>query len=102
MNDDKWNWTKPDTQEPSAAEKERGGMIMLLVLGLLLTAGGLFFAWKIGVFDHNEFWGLDTPERFHKYYRETVEYSTFFHAPWIIGSAMVCAAIRNLYKLRKK
>ena len=93
MNDDKWNWTKPDTQEPSAAEKERGGMIMLLVLGLLLTAGGLFFAWKIGVFDHNEFWGLDTPERFHKYYRETVEYSMrrgLSDLRWCVRRSAIC------------
>ena len=102
MNDDKWNWTEPDPDAPTVCQKERGGMIALLIIGSLLIAGGVFFAWKIGAFDHDRFWGLDTPYRRLSFHRETLEYSLFFHAPWLIGCMMVWAALRNLCKLRKK
>ena len=37
MNDDKWKFAEPDPKEKSAAQKEREGMIVLLILGGLTS-----------------------------------------------------------------
>ena len=99
--DNKWNWTTPATGEPTAEQKERGGMTALLIMGLILTAGGLFFAFKIGAFDLEYFWGMDYNELRYRH-KDVLEFSMIFHAPWLIGVLMSGAAIKYFWKHRKK
>lgn len=102
MNNDKWKFTEPDAQEMTAKQKERRGMIVLLILGIILFAGGMYFAIKIGAFDLDGFWGLD-PEKanYRRMRAELSEYSLFFHAPWMAGSWMMSSAIRYFLKQRR-
>ena len=100
MNDDKWKFAEPDPNEKSAAQKEREGMIVLLILGAILFAGGLYFAYKIGVFDLNSFWELDREKtiNYHSTRDKVIEYSLFFHAPWMTGAWMIRTAIKSFLK----
>ena len=99
MSDDKWKFTEPDAQELTAKQKERRGMIVLLILGIILFAGGMFFAIKIGAFDFNDFWGLDPEKANYRRMREELsEYSLLFHAPWMAGSWMMSSAINSLLR----
>ena len=103
MNSEKWKFTEPDPKGKSAAQKERDGMIFLLIAGLILVAGGLFFAIKIGAFDLEYFWGLKREMPNYRQMRRTVaEYSIFFHAPWLIGVWMIITAAKSLFKNRRK
>jgi len=103
MNSGKWKFTEPDPKGKSAAQKEREGMIFLLIAGVIFLAGGLFFAIKIGAFDLKSFWGLKREmPNYWKWRRVAAEYSTFFHAPWLIGVWMIRAAIKSLWKNRRK
>lgn len=99
MSDDKWKWTEPDSRAQEA--KERGGMTFLLILGAILTIGGIFFVWKIGAFDLEYFWGLDHHELRYRH-KNLVEFTMFFHAPYIIGIAMMGAALRYFRNHRKR
>ena len=101
MSDDKWKWTEPKPKTPTAEAKERGGMTVLLILGAILTVGGMFFVWKIGAFDLEYFWGIDHHELRYKH-KNIVEFTMFFHAPYVIGIAMMGAAIRYFWNYRKK
>ena len=99
MSDDKWKWTEPDSRAQEV--KERGGMRFLLILGAILTIGGIFFVWKIGAFDLEYFWGLDHHELRYRH-KNLVEFTMFFHAPYVIGIAMMGAAIRYFRNHRKR
>ena len=99
MSDDKWKWTEPDSKAQKA--KERGGMMFLLILGAILTIGGIFFVWKIGAFDLEYFWGLDHHELRYRH-KNLVDFTLFFHAPYVIGIAMMGAAIRYFRNHRKR
>ena len=100
MDSEKWKFTEPDPNSPSPEQKERNGMIALLIFGLILFAGGLFFALKIGVFDINCFYGFDANTSPGMKMRAQ-EYSSFFHAPWVTGAVMTIAAISHLAGKRK-
>ena len=99
MDDEKWKWTEPSPNEPTAEEKERQGMRYLLIIGIILFAGGFFFAWKIGAFDINGFFGK-LPA--HSRTRTEVDILLLIHCPWIAGAWMIKAAIRYLGIKRKK
>ena len=103
MNNDKWKFAEPDPKEKSAAQKEREGMIVLLILGVILFAGGFYFAYKIGVFDLDSFWGLDPKKaRYWSKRQQVSEYSLFFHAPWMAGLWMIGAAVKSFFKNFRK
>ena len=104
MNDDKWKFAEPDPKEKSAAQKEREGMIVLFILGVILFAGGVYFAYRIGVFDLDRFWGLDRKKTtgYHSIRQNVMEYSCFFHAPWMAGLCMIGAAVKSFLKNFRK
>ena len=101
MNQDKWKFTELDPDPPDAVKKERGGMMFLLIVGLILLVGGGIFAWKIGLFDFAYFWGFDKHDpQNQSLTRTAMEVTQFFHAPWICGLWMVNTAIRYFCRRR--
>ena len=100
MDSEKWKFTEPDPAAPSPEQKERNGMIALLIFGIILFAGGLFFALKIGVFDIDYFFGIDKNSS-HNMHKQALDYAKFFHAPWITGAVMITVATTHLVSKRK-
>ncbi len=100
MDDEKWKWTEPSPDEPTAEEKERQGMLFLLVAGIIIFAGGFFFAWKIGAFNFNEFFGVRPEDSFaHRHNLRDIVW--FFHAPWLAGKWMIVRSITYLLRHRR-
>ena len=96
MKKNKWKFAEPDPHETPYGKIEYGGMMVVLGIGLILFAGGLFFAWKIGAFDINGFFGKNrsySP-------RTEAEILCLLHAPWVAGAWMSCAAI-NYFRKKK-
>ena len=44
MSDGKWKFTEQYTQKTSSEKIERGGMILIFCIGMILLAGGLLFS----------------------------------------------------------
>lgn len=98
MSDGKWKFTEQYTQKTSSEKIQRGGMILIFCIGMILLVGGLLFNWKIGLFDSQYFWGHDV-RRIH---RTEISVSALLSLPWIAGAFMTAAAIRHFCQRRKK
>ena len=99
MSDDKWKWTEPAAGELTPEQKERGGMKIVLVIGIIFLLGGLFFAWKIGAFSPEEFLGM----KWHRARQNSGRDILFwFHLPWLFGAWATGAGIRYFFRNRKK
>ena len=101
MDDEKWKWTEPSPNEPTAEEKERKGMVFLLIIGIILFAGGFFFAWKIGAFDFEAFFGVDTEKLTLSKRRQLRDIVWIFHAPWLAGKWMIWRSATFLLRHRR-
>lgn len=99
MSKNKWDFAKVDPAETSYDQKEHGGMIFLLILGLILCIGGLLFVWKIGAFDTAGFFGKNPVGNNPSYQKDIL---FLLHLPWIAGVWMMQAAIKYFYRKRKK
>ena len=100
MKDDKWKGQESDTAELTPEQKERGGMTVVLIIGLFFLLGGLFFAWKIGAFCPESFLGMERHLiRRHHFSRDIL---FFFHLPWLLGAWATGAAVRYFFRNRKK
>lgn len=76
-------------------------MIMLLVLGILLFAGGVVLVWKLGVWDIESFYGVKKAENLRVYY-DVLEYSILFYSPCIVGMWLIVLAVKSLRQYWKK
>ena len=101
MNNDKWKFATPDPNEPSPQKIERGCMMVVFCIGLLLVTGGLFFAWKTGAWDDQYFFGyrIDRAVYQHKTERQI---SGLLNMPWVIGGLMMIASVRHFWKNRTR
>ena len=98
MSKNKWKFAEPDPNEMPYDKIERGGMMAVLIIGLILSAGGLIFAWMIGAFDIKGFFGKN-----HGYSpRVEADILCLLHAPWVTGAWMSCAAINHFRKKKKR
>ena len=80
---------------------ERGGMIVVLCIGLILLIGGLLFEWQIGSFDDKSFFGFDI--NYHDARHKTERtISALLSLPWFAGAIMVFAAISYFRKNKQK
>ena len=83
--------------DPTYEHRERGGMIFVLVLGLLLLLGGLVFAWKLGAFqiDFGHELGIRSA-------RIATELQCALHLPWLCGAWLVLGAVKSFRRKREK
>ena len=104
MNRDDGHWSEPDVAGPDFEQKERGGMIFVLIAGDILFTGGLFLAWKAGAFDMilDGIPLLKSGSSYDDYWRwRQRNHLLFFHAPWVFGAWMIQAAVKYFWKKRK-
>lgn len=99
MSKNKWDFATPQPDEPPPEKIERGGMMVVLIIGLVLFIGGIIFAWKIGAFDINSFFGK-LPA--HSRTRTEVDILLLIHCPWLLGAWMIKSAIRYFWIKRKQ
>ena len=95
------NFTKRTAADPSLEKTERGGMIFVLCIGLLLLIGGLLWEWKIGSFNDEQFFGYEI-QRHNSNHQTERTISALLSLPWLIGAIMVLASIKYFYQKRKK
>ncbi len=104
--DNKWDFTKPDPQEDSPEAKERKGMTVLLIAGIIFLIGGLWCSWKIGALDYESFFGDGARYRHRSIYSNQGSGIGFvwmmFNSPWLLGCAMIWAALSHFFSKRKK
>ena len=101
MSKDKWKFATPDPNEPSPQKIERGGMIVVFCIGLLLVTGGLFFAWKTGAWDDEYFFGYKIHLTGYPHKTER-QMSGLLNMPWVIGGLMMIASVRHFWKNRTR
>lgn len=106
MSDDrKWDFTKPDPKEDSPEVKERKGMTVLLIAGIIFLVGGLWCSWKIGALDPKSFLGIDCSYSSLSYRRQYSDHRfilIMFNSPWLLGCAMLWASLGYFFRKRKK
>ncbi len=101
MPENKWKFAAPDPNDPSPEKVERGGMIVVLVIGSILLLGGLFFVWKIGAYNF-DFFGSGSSKHLHSHLsnsgsaRTEKDILALLNLPWIAGAAMIIAAVKRL------
>lgn len=98
MPSDKWNFALPDPDEPPVEKVERGGMIVVLSIGLILFIGGLIFAWKINAFDAKTFFASDVEPILQNRGLGLYIYLAYFHFPWIAGVWLIKTAVKYFCK----
>ena len=96
MPDDKWNFARVDPNEPPPEKIERGGMIIVGIIGLILLAGGLFLVWKTGAYSF-DFFGNGS-KSLHNSPKTESDILFVMNLPWIAGACMVIAAIKHLLR----
>ena len=84
-------------QNTSPEKIERGGMVVVLCIGLILLIGGLLFEWKIGSFEDKSFFGYDI-NYFEARHKTERTISALLSLPWVAGAIMVFAAVRYFWK----
>ena len=85
-----------DPEDPTYERRERGGMIVVLVFGLLLLLGGLVLAWKCGAFRIDFGHALGTGSA-----RIATEWQFALHLPWLCGAWLVLGAARSFRRQRE-
>lgn len=97
MSGNKWKWAKDEPGKTSPEKIERGGMIVVLCVGLILLVGGLLFEWMIGSFDDKAFFGYEI--HYHdRQHRTERMISALLSLPWVAGALMSLAAIKYFRK----
>ena len=92
---DKWAWTE-ELAKDDAIARERKGMILLLIFGIILFAGGFCWSWQTGALDAETFTGQKVVK-----YNLSFIWLTF-NSPWLIGLSMISAAGKYFYANKKR
>jgi len=73
-------------------------MLLALAAGILLLAGGMLFAWKIGGFRFGAFFGLDSdfPPR------TGIALFLLLHLPWFAGAWLIGLTLRRFFRNRER
>ena len=96
MSENKWKFAAPDPNDPSPEKVERGGMLVVGIIGLILLAGGLFFVWKTGAYSF-DFFGNGS-QSLHSRPKTEIDILFVMNLPWIAGACMVIAAVKRLLR----
>ena len=104
MDKNKWHFAQVDPNEPPPEKIERGGMIVVLVIGAILFLGGWFFVWKIGAYSF-DFFGSGSSKHLHSHLSASAKTEkdilAMLNLPWIAGAAMIIAAVRHFCRKRR-
>ncbi len=96
MPENKWKFAQADPNEPPPEKIERGGMLIVGIIGLILLAGGLFFVWKTGAYSF-DFFGNGS-QSLHNSPQTESDILFVMNLPWIAGACMVIAAVKRLLR----
>ena len=104
MDKNKWHFAQVAPNETPPEKIERGGMIVVLVIGAILFLGGWFFVWKIGAYSF-DFFGSGSSKHLHSHLSASAKTETdilaLLNLPWIAGAAMIIAAVRHFCRKRR-
>lgn len=92
---DKWAWATPEKLNPNAQKHAKQGAVLLILMGAVLFALGLFIVIKFKVYSFSEFTGMEDT------YRNRDQYSfiiTLFSAPMLLGAFMILGGSGFLIK----
>ena len=102
MSDDsKWDFTKPAPGEDSPEVRERKGMTVLLIAGIIFLVGGLWCSWKIGALDFESFFGMELRDARSRHSNISFVWM-MFNFPWLLGCAMLWVSLTYFFRKRKK
>ena len=94
---EKWAWATPEKLNPKAEKHARQGALLLIIMGAVLFALGLFIVIKFKVYSFSEFTGMEDT------YRNRDQYSviiTLFSAPMLLGAFMILGGLGFLFNKR--
>ena len=98
-NAEKWAWATPEKLNPESEKHAMQGAVLLIVLGVILTAAGLYLAVKYKFFFFEEFTGLEYSRRNLERTREVI---FLFNLPWIAGVFLLGGGLKELLKRLKR
>lgn len=87
-------------KEESSDCKERQWMRFLLIAGMVILIAGVWASWKIGAFEPEKLLQRPTVIGDHTP-RNKLFTLIMYNSPWLIGIAMVSAALQYFYRNRK-
>ena len=91
---EKWAWATPEKLNPKAEKHARQGALLLIIMGAVLFALGLFIVIKFKVYSFSEFTGMEDT------YRNRDQYSviiTLFSAPMLLGAFMILGGLGFIF-----
>ena len=101
MNKNKWQFAQVDPNETPPEKIERGGMIVVGIIGLILLVAGLLLVWKTGAYNF-EFFGNGSKHSYFSNSSSTERDILFLmNLPWMAGAAMCIAAVRHFFRKRR-
>ena len=91
---DKWAWATPEKFNPESEKHARQGALLLIIMGAVLFALGLFVVIKFKVYSFSEFTGVDNTYK----NRDTGSFLiTLFSAPMLLGAFMILGGLGFLF-----
>ena len=96
-NKDKWAWATPEKLNPESRKHHLQGALLLICMGIVLLALGIYLAVKFNTTSFEKFTGLEntiTNRQDHSFLM------FFFNSPWIIGITMIIGGVRSIAKQR--
>ena len=90
---DKWAWATPEKLNPDAEKHARQGAILLILMGAVLFALGVFIVQKFKVYSFSEFTGVEDTLKNREKYAFII---TLAKAPLLLGFFMICGGIGYL------
>ena len=101
MSENKWNFAVPDPCDPPPEKIERGGMMVVGAIGLILLTAGLLLVWKTGAYNFEFFGNGSKHSYFSNSSRTERDILFLMNLPWIAGAAMCIASVRHFFRKRR-
>ena len=96
MPEGKWNFAEVDPNDPPSEKIERGGLMVVGAIGLILLTAGLLLVWKTGAYSF-DFFG-DSSKTLHSHSKTEADILFLMNLPWIAGLLMTGAAVRHFFR----
>ena len=96
QNSEKWAWATPEKFNPEHRKHSFQGALLLIGFGTVLTALGLFLAWKFDTWSVEKFTGYDRPELLRRNTSDVTIIMFLFNSPWLTGLMLIAGGIYSL------